>query len=128
MVEINDLDKRLAIVEIEFKNLKENLRGELDEVKETSKETFDLLIVLKERMDKQNGLLPHMSDSMTELSQRVDCLNNNFGTYIASKKPAVASKASKSPVAIAAKWTAIGVIVAASIAALVEVVRTFVLS
>lgn len=122
MVEINDLDKRLAVVEIEFKNLKENLRGELDEMKATSKETFDLLIALKERMDKQNGFLPHMAENMKELSDRVDSLNDNFGSYVASKRPTIV----KSSRASAAKWTTVGVIVAAAIAGIVEVIRTFV--
>ncbi len=120
MAEISELDKRLAIQEIEFKNLKEVV----DEVKTHSKETFELVSGLKERLDKQNGLLPHMAEDVSELTHRMDVLTNNLTTYMQSKAVPKAPASSSKP----AKWAAISAIVTAMLAAMVEVIRTFVVN
>jgi plasmid maintenance system antidote protein VapI len=52
----HELDKRVSVLEVEFKN-----------VKETVEENRDLTLQIKERLDKQNGLIPHMADSVKSL-------------------------------------------------------------
>ncbi len=116
MADINELDKRLAVAESEFKNLKEVV----DEVKTHSRETFEMVSGLKERLDKQNGLLPHMAE-------KVELLSENFNSYVQQQQHRSIVKKS-SDLAKPAKWAAMSAVATATIAAIVELIRTFVLN
>ena len=65
MTDINDIDKRVSVLEIEYKNTREAF-----ERLEKNVETHgDMTRQIKERLDKQNGLIPHMAESVKNLVQ-----------------------------------------------------------
>lgn len=55
-----DLETRVAVLETEFNNMEEALKR-LDV---SQKEHQDITLQIKERLDKQNGLIPHMAESL----------------------------------------------------------------
>ena len=118
MADINDLDKRVAVIESEFKNLKENF----EQMKDSSQETFKLVFSMKERIDKQNGLIPHMAEKVKEISERVDTMNENLNLYMSSRAKYL-ENIKNSPRVSAAKWAAFGAVVTTVIGGIVQLIR-----
>lgn len=77
MVDFNEIDKRVSVLEVEFINMKNSLES-LDEALLKNNE---LTLAIKERIDKQNGILPHMAESVrlmsTKQEKMMERLNEN---------------------------------------------------
>ena len=56
-----DLETRVAIVETRQNIFEENVN-----------EIYDVVQEVKERLDKQNGILPHISDEVKDLSSKLN--------------------------------------------------------
>lgn len=61
-----EINERVSVLEVEFSNMKESLNKLSTALDKNSEVTFEI----KERLDKQNGLIPHMAESVKAMSDR----------------------------------------------------------
>ena len=62
----DSLETKVALLEAEQGHMKESLK----ELKDQGEETYEIVYGLKERMDKQNGIIPSMSKSLDKIIDR----------------------------------------------------------
>lgn len=59
-----ELNERVSVLEVKIENMEETLKR-LDI---NQKEHAEITLQIKERLDKQNGLIPHMAESVREIA------------------------------------------------------------
>lgn len=70
MADVNELDKKVSVLEVEVSNVKgalENLSTLIDKNNEITSD-------IKTRLDKQNGLIPHMSEGIKHLMNKQEAV------------------------------------------------------
>ena len=73
-VDINELDKRLVVAENDLKHM----AAATEELKSTVNENYRLTLEIKERLDKQNGSIPHMSKGVESISSNLILLSKRM--------------------------------------------------
>jgi len=68
-----ELDTRVAVLEVKGEVQAEKL----DKIEENLKETHSMVFSIKERLDKQNGAIPHMAEKIDKMSEVVYELKEN---------------------------------------------------
>lgn len=66
--DINDLDKRISILETEF----ENMDNTITKMEVTVNENFESTLAIKERLDKWNGSIPHLVEDVKVANGKMD--------------------------------------------------------
>lgn len=61
-----DLSERVSVIEVKIENMEEALQR-LSRVQE---EHQNITLQIKERLDKQNGIIPHMAEDIRNMSVR----------------------------------------------------------
>ena len=86
MADVNELDKRISMLEVEFENLESNM-AKMDVVVH---ENYESTLAIKERLDKMNGSIPHLVEDVKGMhemqKQLLDAMTKNT---IADAKKAV---------------------------------------
>jgi len=75
---LEKLDTRVAVLETETKVIKEDIK----ELKSYSNEIFNIVSSTKERLDKQNGAIPSISEKLNDLGIDQKLLSNNLDRFI----------------------------------------------
>jgi chromosome segregation ATPase len=77
MVDINELDKRITVLESEFENMEKSIM-KIDVAVSENKEAT---MAIKERLDKWNGSIPHLVEDVQEVKglqiQLLDKISKN---------------------------------------------------
>lgn len=64
------VETRVTILEVRGEMQAEKL----DKIEESLKETHSMVFSIKERLDKQNGIIPHMADDIKQIKDHQDNL------------------------------------------------------
>ena len=59
-----ELNERVSILEVKFENMEDTLKRLMN----NHAEHFDTTLQIKERLDKQNGAIPHMSEDIRAMT------------------------------------------------------------
>jgi chromosome segregation ATPase len=78
MTTTNELDKRVTILEVELKNMSTSL-NKLDKIIE---ENTEITFQIKEKLDKQNGAIPHLSEMIKQIATRQEQIADKLNTSI----------------------------------------------
>lgn len=66
--DVNDLDKRISILETEF----ENMDNTITKMETTVSENYESTLAIKERLDKWNGSIPHLVEDVKVANGKMD--------------------------------------------------------
>lgn len=77
MVDINELDKRISVLETELENMEKSIM----KIDVAVSENHEATMSIKERLDKWNGSIPHLVEDVKEVKglqmKLLDKLNKN---------------------------------------------------
>ena len=78
----NFLDKRISILENDLKNLKENeikpLQKSIEQLNEHFRETTELLLDVRSKIEKQENSIPGLKEDLRELGKDFPNLRSNI--------------------------------------------------
>ncbi len=63
MTTLNDLDKRISVLETEFENMEKTIM----KVETVIHDNYEGTLAIKERLDKWNGSIPHLAEDVKEM-------------------------------------------------------------
>ncbi len=67
----DELETRVAVLEV-----KSDVQSEkFDKIEESLKETHGMVFSIKERLDKQNGIIPHMAEDMKVIKKHYEIVS-----------------------------------------------------
>lgn len=96
MPNYDELDKRIAVLEVENDYAKEDRL----ELKKSFDQVYDLVYSIKEKLDRQNGIIPHISESIGILNEKHDTLSQTFNQYIVKNE----TKVEKNEIKLKVLW------------------------
>lgn len=70
---MEEVETRVAVLEVRGEMQEEKL----NKIEENLKDTHSMVFSIKERLDKQNGAIPHMAEKIDEMSKVVYELKEN---------------------------------------------------
>jgi len=75
---VDNLEHRVTVLETDLKHVEETEK----ELKEYCNEIYDVILETKTRLDKQNGILPHIYDQIQLLSSKQEKFEESFDKFI----------------------------------------------
>ena len=78
MSNVNELDKRVTVLEVELKNMTDSLTKLDKRIEENIEVTFQI----KEHIDRQNGKLPYIVDMVNNISERQEQIADKLNSSI----------------------------------------------
>jgi uncharacterized protein YoxC len=76
--EVDQIETRVTVLESELVHTKDDIK----ELKAYSNEIFDIVSGTKEKLDKQNGAIPHLVEQVTKLIDKHENFNNKFNDFV----------------------------------------------